>query len=276
MFVCSLCGRHKNDGNNATPDTHTTKEYMVGKSTWVNKYLVRIILDDAIVVNTRNAIVAPICCNVQLQLSSPSNAIIFFHIYERDDNVLCTGLFRTNRSYIGATIDPRDVSATIELAGGASHNGGLWRFQCVVSGFRTWQEALQANGHSSTTVVVVVASHRVKVQSKECRHASLDIQQSASVRSAIGGRVPTHRVWPPPETLPPANQSCQDSSHQWQIQVKKWCYLLTDRDYMLPNLRTIARESVRDIESVPTILSTMTPRPCRPLVRRGVQDRANV
>ena len=53
----------------------------------------------------------------------------------------------THRSYIGATIDPRRRlrQHNSELVGGARRTrGGLWHFQCIVSGFRTWKEALQA------------------------------------------------------------------------------------------------------------------------------------
>lgn len=51
------------------------------------------------------------------------------------------------RAYIGATVDPRKRlrQHNGELAGGArrTHNRGPWHFECVVSGFRTWREALQ-------------------------------------------------------------------------------------------------------------------------------------
>lgn len=52
-----------------------------------------------------------------------------------------------SRVYIGATVDPakRLRQHNGEIAGGASRtrNRGPWRFQCVISGFRTWKEALQ-------------------------------------------------------------------------------------------------------------------------------------
>ena len=51
------------------------------------------------------------------------------------------------RAYIGATVDlkRRLRQHNGEIAGGAARtrNRGPWHFQCVVSGFRTWQEALQ-------------------------------------------------------------------------------------------------------------------------------------
>ena len=51
------------------------------------------------------------------------------------------------RAYIGATVDPakRLRQHNGEIVGGAARtrNRGPWRFQCVVSGFRTWKEALQ-------------------------------------------------------------------------------------------------------------------------------------
>ena len=52
-----------------------------------------------------------------------------------------------NRAYIGATVDPKKRlrQHNGEIAGGAmrTRNRGPWHFECIVSGFRTWQEALQ-------------------------------------------------------------------------------------------------------------------------------------
>ena len=48
-------------------------------------------------------------------------------------------------SYIGATVDPvkRLKQHCGLLAGGAKRTRGkLWRYKCVISGFRTWKEAL--------------------------------------------------------------------------------------------------------------------------------------
>tara|TARA_B110000046_G_C12994440_1_gene399397 strand:- start:1550 stop:2002 length:453 start_codon:yes stop_codon:yes gene_type:complete len=51
------------------------------------------------------------------------------------------------RAYIGATVDPRKRlrQHNGEIVGGAARtrNRGPWQFHCVVSGFRTWKEALQ-------------------------------------------------------------------------------------------------------------------------------------
>lgn len=51
------------------------------------------------------------------------------------------------RAYIGATVDPKKRlrQHNGEISGGAqrTRNRGPWRFQRVISGFRTWQEALQ-------------------------------------------------------------------------------------------------------------------------------------
>ena len=53
----------------------------------------------------------------------------------------------SNRAYIGATVDPpkRLRQHNGEIAGGAARtrNRGPWHFECVISGFRTWKEALQ-------------------------------------------------------------------------------------------------------------------------------------
>lgn len=50
-------------------------------------------------------------------------------------------------TYIGATVDPtrRLRQHNGEIQGGAARtrNRGPWKFQCVISGFRTWKEALQ-------------------------------------------------------------------------------------------------------------------------------------
>lgn len=51
-----------------------------------------------------------------------------------------------NRSYIGATVDParRLRQHCGEIKGGARRTRGRqWEFECVISGFRTWREALQ-------------------------------------------------------------------------------------------------------------------------------------
>lgn len=50
------------------------------------------------------------------------------------------------RSYIGATVDPtkRLRQHCGDLVGGARRTRGrTWKFECVISGFRTWKEALQ-------------------------------------------------------------------------------------------------------------------------------------
>lgn len=51
------------------------------------------------------------------------------------------------RTYIGATVDPKKRlrQHNGELVGGAARtrNRGPWHFEAVVSGFRTWREALQ-------------------------------------------------------------------------------------------------------------------------------------
>lgn len=52
-----------------------------------------------------------------------------------------------NRAYIGATTDPtrRIRQHNGEIVGGAARTRGHgpWKFQCVVCGFQTWQQALQ-------------------------------------------------------------------------------------------------------------------------------------
>lgn len=52
-----------------------------------------------------------------------------------------------NRSYIGATVNPsrRLRQHNGEIKGGAhrTKDKGPWAFKCVISGFRTWKEALQ-------------------------------------------------------------------------------------------------------------------------------------
>ena len=50
------------------------------------------------------------------------------------------------RSYIGATVNPqkRLRQHNRQISGGARRTRGkLWHFHCVLSGFRTWREALQ-------------------------------------------------------------------------------------------------------------------------------------
>ena len=51
------------------------------------------------------------------------------------------------RAYIGATVDPKKRlrQHNGEIVGGAARtrNRGPWHFHCVISGFRTWKEALQ-------------------------------------------------------------------------------------------------------------------------------------
>jgi predicted GIY-YIG superfamily endonuclease len=50
------------------------------------------------------------------------------------------------RSYVGATVDPRKrlLQHCGVLQGGAKRTRGrLWTYECVISGLRTWKEALQ-------------------------------------------------------------------------------------------------------------------------------------
>lgn len=58
----------------------------------------------------------------------------------------CYWIVSMNSSYIGATVDPRKRLRQHcgVLSGGARRTKGkLWKFQAVISGFRTWKEALQ-------------------------------------------------------------------------------------------------------------------------------------
>ena len=58
----------------------------------------------------------------------------------------CYWVVSGSRSYIGATVDPRKRLRQHcgVLTGGARRTRGrLWKFQAVLSGFRTWKEALQ-------------------------------------------------------------------------------------------------------------------------------------
>ena len=58
----------------------------------------------------------------------------------------CYWIVSDNASYIGATVDPtrRLRQHCGEIVGGARRTRGRqWRFQCVISGFRTWRETLQ-------------------------------------------------------------------------------------------------------------------------------------
>lgn len=58
----------------------------------------------------------------------------------------CYWIESGSRAYFGATVDPRRRlrQHNSELVGGARKTRGrLWRYKCVVSGFREWKEALQ-------------------------------------------------------------------------------------------------------------------------------------
>lgn len=58
----------------------------------------------------------------------------------------CYWIVSGARCYFGATVNPvrRLRQHNCELVGGARRTRGrVWRYRCVVSGFRTWREALQ-------------------------------------------------------------------------------------------------------------------------------------
>jgi predicted GIY-YIG superfamily endonuclease len=49
-------------------------------------------------------------------------------------------------SYIGATVNPKrrlKQHCGVITGGAARTRGKLWKFQCVISGFQTWKQALQ-------------------------------------------------------------------------------------------------------------------------------------
>ena len=80
------------------------------------------------------------------------------------------------RSYIGATVDParRLRQHCGQIKGGARRTRGReWKFECVISGFRTWREALQFEW-------------RFKYDSRGCR-------SRASRRSALDGLLKRER-----------------------------------------------------------------------------------
>ena len=66
---------------------------------------------------------------------------------ENTKKYYCYWIVSGRCNYVGATVDPvkRLRQHCGCLVGGARRTKGrLWRYQCVISGFRTWKEALQA------------------------------------------------------------------------------------------------------------------------------------
>ena len=64
---------------------------------------------------------------------------------ENTKKYYCYWIVSGRSSYIGATVDPvkRLKQHCSILKGGARRTRGkLWTYQCVISGFRTWKEAL--------------------------------------------------------------------------------------------------------------------------------------
>ena len=109
-------------------------------------------------------------------------------------------------SYIGATVDParrlRQHCGLIK-GGALRTRGKLWQFECVISGFRTWKEALQFEWAA-------------KYYSKRCRsvltrRASLELlmkRERWTRNSPPACEVPLSIEWQPtqygvpPESLP--------------------------------------------------------------------------
>ena len=107
----------------------------------------------------------------------------------------CYWITSGNSSYIGATVDPRKrlrQHCGICTGGARRTRGKLWTFELVISGFRTWKEALQFEWS-------------FKFYSKRCR--SIESRKNAletllnrerwTSNSPLAVEVPLHFEWKP-------------------------------------------------------------------------------
>ena len=101
-----------------------------------------------------------------------------------------------NRHYIGATVSPqrRLRQHNGDLCGGAKRTRGRgpWTFVCIVSGFRTWREALQFEWAFN--------NHSRRCRSVEGRLSALDLlmrRDRWTSNAPPSSEVPlTVRMWP--------------------------------------------------------------------------------
>ena len=147
----------------------------------------------------------PASLKVLLSSRIPSS---FFLSYLKmiDKTYFCYWIVSGRSSYIGATVNPtkRLKQHNRINAGGAKRtHGKLWSFQCVISGFRTWREALQFEWAA-------------KYYSKQCRgiesrRASMEAlmrKERWTSNSPLSSEVPLIVEWLPtqygypPDSLP--------------------------------------------------------------------------
>jgi len=119
----------------------------------------------------------------------------------------CYWIVSGRSSYIGATVDPKKrlkQHCGINTGGAKRTRGKLWTYQCVISGFRTWREALcyewSFKYHSK---------HCRSIESRQLALEKLMLKDRWTRNSPLASEVSlTYQYFPteygmPPDELPP-------------------------------------------------------------------------
>lgn len=116
-------------------------------------------------------------------------------INETDKKYYCYWIISGNSSYIGATVDPcKRLKQHCGLySGGARRTQGkIWNYKLVISGFRTWKEALQFEWSFKY--------HSKRCRSVQSRKDALETllnRERWTSNSPLATEVPLHLEWDP-------------------------------------------------------------------------------
>ena len=123
---------------------------------------------------------------------------------DNDKKYYCYWIVSGRCNYIGATVDPKKrlkQHCGINVGGAQRTKGKLWTYKCVISGFRTWKEALQAEWS--------IKYHSRKCRSIESRRIALEkvlAMERWTSNAPLSSEVPLHVEYDPIQYgLPPEN-----------------------------------------------------------------------
>tara|TARA_A100001015_G_scaffold319272_1_gene441664 strand:- start:3895 stop:4371 length:477 start_codon:yes stop_codon:yes gene_type:complete len=140
-------------------------------------------------------------------------------------NYYCYWIVSGRCSYIGATVDPKKrlkQHCGINVGGARRTKGKLWTYKCVISGFRTWKEALQAEWS--------IKYHSRKCRSIESRRIALEkvlAMERWTSNAPLSSDVPLHIEYDPiqyglpPEKLPTPKEKKKFTKNTLQKQTQK-------------------------------------------------------
>jgi len=142
---------------------------------------------------------------------------------ENTKKYYCYWIVSGRSSYIGATVDPtkRLKQHCGVLSGGARRTKGkLWHFHCVISGFRTWREAL-----CYEWAFKYYSRHCRGIESRQLALEKLMLKERWTSKSPLAAEVPlTYQYSPTEYGMPPDKLPSPKKKIQKPIEKKKRVY----------------------------------------------------